>query len=111
MKKIIIIPVVLTLFVMFYGTIEYNVDCPTALYSPIDNENCMYIKHSLWNGVALLSLTTFGLPPDGILTDVAVNADEAEGRNFIPMLSLTVIAAILIKRNELKHRRLLEESK
>ena len=99
-NKIIFIPVALTLFVMFYGTIEQNVDCQMVAYDPKGSENCNYVKSWLWNSVAVLSLTAFGLPPDGVLTNIAVNPDEAESRNFIPMLSLSIIAIFITKRKE-----------
>ena len=63
-NKIIFIPIALTLFVMFYGTVEQNVDCPMVAYDPKGSENCNYVKSWLWNSVAVLSLTAFGLPPE-----------------------------------------------
>ena len=99
-NKIVFIPIALTLFVMFYGTVEQNVDCPTVAYNPEGNEDCTYVKSWLWHSVAILSLTAFGLPPDGVLTEPTVNPDEAEGRNFIPMLAISIIALFIIKRKE-----------
>jgi len=107
-NKIIFIPVALTLFVMFYGTIEQNVDCPMVAYDPKGSENCNYVKSWLWNSVAVLSLTAFGLPPDGVLTNIAVAPDEAESRNFIPMLSLSIIAIFITKRRDNQLRKVRE---
>ena len=107
-NKIIFIPIALTLFVMFYGTIEQNVDCPTVAYNPEGNEDCTYVKMWLWNSVAVLSLTAFGLPPDGVLTEPTVNPDEAESRNFIPMLSVSIIAIFITKRRDNQLRKVRE---
>ena len=107
-NKIIFIPIALTLFVMFYGTIEQNVDCPTVAYNPEGNEDCTYVKSWLWHSVAVLSLTAFGLPPDGVLTEPTVNPDEADSRNFIPMLSLSIIAIFYLKRKEDRYRKSME---
>ena len=108
MNKLVFIPVALTLFVMFYGTVEQNVDCPTVAYNPEGNEDCTYVKSWLWHSVAVLSLTAFGLPPDGVLTNIAVAPDEAEARNFIPMLSLSIIAIFYLKRKEDRYRKSME---
>ena len=107
-NKIIFIPIALTLFVMFYGTVEQNVDCPTVAYNPEGNEDCTYVKSWLWHSVAVLSLTAFGLPPDGVLTEPTVNPDEADSRNFIPMLSLSIIAIFIIKRRDNQLRKVRE---
>ena len=107
-NKIIFIPIALTLFVMFYGTIEQNVDCPTVAYNPEGNEDCTYVKSWLWHSVAVLSLTAFGLPPDGVLTEPTVNPDEAESRNFIPMLSVSIIAIFITKRRDNQLRKVRE---
>jgi len=107
-NKIIFIPIALTLFVMFYGTVEQNVDCPTVAYNPEGNEDCTYVKSWLWHSVAVLSLTAFGLPPDGVLTNIAVAPDEAESRNFIPMLSLSIIAIFITKRRDNQLRKVRE---
>ena len=89
-KKIVMaIPISLAIFVMFYSTVEQNIDCPMVAYDPIGNENCEYTKSWLWHSVAVLSGTAFGLQPDGILTSVAVSPDEAEARNIFPMLILS----------------------
>lgn len=89
-KKIVMaIPISLAIFVMFYSTVEQNIDCPTVAGDPIGNENCEYTKSWLWHSVAVLSGTAFGLQPDGILTNVAVSPDEAEARNIFPMLILS----------------------
>ena len=111
MNKLVFIPVALTLFVMFYGTVEQNVDCPMVAYDPKGSENCNYVKSWLWNSVAVLSLTAFGLPPDGVLTNIAVAPDEAEARNFIPMLSLSIIAIFYLKRKEDRYRKSVEAYK
>ena len=108
MNKLVFIPVALTVFIMFYGTVEQNVDCPMAAYDPEGNENCTYVKSWLWNSVAVLSLTAFGLPPDGVLTEPTVNPDEADSRNFIPMLSLSIIAIFYLKRKEDRYRKSME---
>jgi len=107
-NKIIFIPIALTLFVMFYGTVEQNVDCPTVAYNPEGNEDCTYVKSWLWHSVAVLSLTAFGLPPDGVLTNIAVAPDEAESRNFIPMLSLSIIVIFITKRRDNQLRKVRE---
>ena len=94
-KKIVMaIPISLAIFVMFYSTVEQNIDCPMVAYDPIGNENCTYVKSWLWHSVAVLSGTAFGLQPDGILTSVAVSPDEAEARNIFPMLLLSVLAIV-----------------
>ena len=102
--KYFIIPIILTAFVMFYGTVEQNIDCPTAAGDPQGNEDCTYTKSWLWHSVAVLSGTAFGLPPDGVLTEPTVNPDEAESRNFIPMLVITGIVMAVELR--VKGRRL-----
>ena len=94
-KKIVMaIAISLAIFVMFYSTVEQNIDCPMVAYDPIGNENCTHVKTWLWHSVAVLSGTAFGLQPDGILTNVAESPDEAESRNIFPMLLLSVITII-----------------
>ena len=100
-KKIVMaIPISLAIFVMFYSTVEQNIDCPMVAYDPIGNENCEYTKMWLWNSVAVLSGTAFGLQPDGILTSVAVSPDEAEARNIFPMLLLSVLTIVGVWLND-----------
>ena len=100
-KKIVMaIPISLAIFVMFYSTVEQNIDCPTVAGDPIGNENCTYVKSWLWHSVAVLSGTAFGLQPDGILTSVAVSPDEAEARNIFPMLLLSMSAIVGVWLND-----------
>lgn len=108
--KYFIIPLILTAFIIFYGTVESSIDCPMAAEDPQGNEDCTYTKSWLWHSVAVLSGTAFGLPPDGVLTNVAVSPDEAEARNFVPMLVITGIVIVMELRKKGRRIRLNDET-
>ena len=91
--KYFIIPLLLLVFVAMYPTIEYNIDCPTAMDDPTGNEDCTWTKMQFWQLIAIFSLTEYGFPPDRIMFEEQTNPDAWESQSIIPMAVATVIVA------------------
>ena len=110
MMKIVLIPLAILLFVFIYPFAEYAVDCPSAMTDPVANNDCTFMKHTMWVVVAQLSLTEYGFPPDTLLNfDVTANPDAPESWSYIPMLAVTIGTVIAVKVRE--HRRKNQDQK
>ena len=88
-----IIPLLLLVFVAIYPTIEYNIDCPTAIEDPTGNEDCTWTKMQFWQLLTLFSLTEYGFPPDRIMFEEHSNPDSWENQSIVPMAMATAIVA------------------
>ena len=102
MIKLILIPLGLMLFVMAYPFVEYNIDCPSAMYDLSGNESCTHTKHMLWVIVSTLSLTEYGFPSDKLFFAEENNPDAYHNHSLIP---LAVVTAIVVGVEWVKGRR------
>ena len=77
---------VMFVFIAMYPMIEYNVSCPMAATDPDGHNSCLWVKGTLWNAVALISL---GLDGDGAALSESI--DEKHSRNVVPILVAMVM--------------------
>ena len=105
MIKLILIPLGLMLFVMAYPFVEYNIDCPSAMYDLSGNESCTHTKHMLWVVVANLSLTEYGFPSDCEAIQpcwwaAENNPDAYDSVSMVPMAFVAGVMICLAKVRE-----------